>query len=340
VKELKAQEAVEPKEGEEEINPNGQLVSALRQQTKLEAPLEQATQFAERTAPLDSQWRELRTKSGNRTSVTYLAPTEKFTDKEKEIHAAINQYMQQVAPALANRTFPARRLRVEGRPVQAVYQPVKDELPYLLYSLYDPDGKFKLPEDLLGSVRHETMHDFFRRGYVTDKEWKTLQEASAREDWRGKYNIDARYPDASEDLKTEESIAEEFGHWNLKPDATHITADIFQKWRDFFLKMRDVVIEKLGFDPKVEDLFHRIESGEVGRRTKLTPRPTGVLAQREELPRTLSEKIASLMLNKERRQKYLADMAKRDREDAEFQTKIADQRARQQQTSEWKANRS
>lgn len=53
---------------------------------------------------------------------------------------------------------------------------------------------------------------------------------------------------------------------------------------------------------------------------------------------TLSEQIAGL-LGKGRGEKYLEKMAERDKEDAEFQSKLAEARAKKQQTSEWKANR-
>lgn len=57
-----------------------------------------------------------------------------------------------------------------------------------------------------------------------------------------------------------------------------------------------------------------------------------------EAPRDLSSQIARL-LGKGRGDKYLESMAARDAEDAAFQAKLAEARARQQQTSEWKANR-
>jgi hypothetical protein len=297
----------------------------------------------------DSEW--MRVGSGA-SEIALLLPTDKWTEKEAAVTKVLNDYLKTILPKLPDeQAIAARSLSYGGEQVHGLYIPQKDELPFIAYALYGEHGTFRAPEDLLSTVRHESVHLLKRYGFFSDEEWRMLVDASEREDWIKKHNIEKRYAGADYSLMMEESIADEFGDWNLKPESTHIAKDIFQKMRDFFLAMRDKIIQTLGWDPKVEDLFSKIESGEIGLRSATAGEAPELMAQAQrekqpELPgmtrmedrKPFEKTLANVMFTSKGYQKYLENIAKLDQEDQALFKEQAEKLERARQTQEWKEN--
>jgi hypothetical protein len=112
-------------------------------------------------------------------------------------------------------------------------------------------------------ARHESIHALKRMGVFTPDEWQTLERAAKDNDWLGHFGK----PD------TEEAIAEAFGAWGSGAEIagkfgeslTPKIKAIFGKIIDFYKRLRDAALD---IAPKAdwEQIFERIESGEIGRR--------------------------------------------------------------------------
>jgi hypothetical protein len=111
-----------------------------------------------------------------------------------------------------------------------------------------------------GFARHELIHALRRMGFFTDDEWASLVQAA--ETWRRDYDIDARYPDVSEERKVEEAIAHAFGR-NAAGARTGVVA-AFQRIREFLRRFWRILTSN-GFR-NAEAVFRRVESGEIGAR--------------------------------------------------------------------------
>jgi hypothetical protein len=124
--------------------------------------------------------------------------------------------------------------------------------------------------DLIPQVaRHESIHALKALGVFTKDEWDTLENAAKVNGWMGAFNKS----------NLEESIAEAFGAWGAgknilekfsKPDAEKV-GGIFKKIIDFYTKLKDGLFSS-EFD--FEDIFKRIESGEIGSRPATKSRST------------------------------------------------------------------
>jgi hypothetical protein len=102
-----------------------------------------------------------------------------------------------------------------------------------------------LGEDPVGVARHEAMHWLRDQGLITGREWNTLSRAAEEEGWHDRYHVNERWGDLapSDDLKTEESVAEAFREWARTNEESRRlyspVAQIFQKISDFLHGMMD-----------------------------------------------------------------------------------------------------
>lgn len=111
-------------------------------------------------------------------------------------------------------------------------------------------------------ARHESIHALKRMGLFTAAEWSELARAAKLYDW-------AKF--AGDKGSIEEGIADAFAHWGMKaanPDtALRITPQIeriFQKVKDFYERLIEAM--RGSARERWEDIFRRIESGEIGQR--------------------------------------------------------------------------
>jgi len=132
----------------------------------------------------------------------------------------------------------------------------------LIHALFDrANGLITLAmgnRDLLGSLRHETIHALRDTGALTDEMWKSFEFSLP--EWRKKYDIDKHYPGESEEAKNEEAVAEAYRNWASKKSFPNgPAARVFQKISDFFKGIRDYFTER-GYK-SADDIFNDVFSG-------------------------------------------------------------------------------
>ncbi|MGB1266415.1 MAG: hypothetical protein ACPG6L_11920, partial [Nereida ignava] len=106
----------------------------------------------------------------------------------------------------------------------------------------------------------------------TKSEWNILGQAAKQEGWLEKYKIDKRYPDLTPAQKAEEAAAEAYGDWFVNPKAikNQGAKNLFERIKRFLAAINKSIRKSLGKadnEPVTfEDIFGRIESGEVAAR--------------------------------------------------------------------------
>ncbi|UWQ30271.1 LPD38 domain-containing protein [Leisingera sp. M523] len=117
--------------------------------------------------------------------------------------------------------------------------------------------------DGMNTVNHEAIHILRQRGLFSDAEWNALA-AEAESRWMAEFDIEARYPDLSQEAHIEEAIAEAFAAHADGRAAKGRLKTIFAKIRRFFRAMKEALAGQ-GIR-KPEDIFEAVERGEVGSR--------------------------------------------------------------------------
>lgn len=125
---------------------------------------------------------------------------------------------------------------------------------------------YQLGDEAVPTIaRHEAIHGLRTMGLLTADEWSTLARAAEREGWLDKHRIADRYPDLDHAARIEEAVAEQFARWATASEApAGPLAAVWAKVRDFFDRLLNG-LRGAGFQT-AEDVFARIEGGEVGRR--------------------------------------------------------------------------
>lgn len=161
--------------------------------------------------------------------------------------------------------------------------------------------------------RHEAIHALRRLGLFQPGEWNTLKSAAIREGWLEKYRIAERYPDLNREQQLEEGIAEAFSHQmrDMAPEPSRdglvtpptfrekldpIVRATFDRMGQIVSQVADMVKRVFGAQASAKDVFSRVESGEVGKRTEATPqtayrdpqhaRSVGPVEERDDAERT------------------------------------------------------
>ena len=231
----------------------------------------------------------------SRSIQAYIKPYAERTLEDRKLIDAVNQELGRIVPNKV-RIQPAETISADasgimgqraGEAIKAggTYLSYRDAYPIILYAL-DHDN-------VLATARHEAIHHLRGYGFFNHDEWSTLEAEALAGNWFKKYNIDARYPTGSPMLKLEESIAEAFQDWSARQDKLGERAAetaqvpspldaIFQKMEDFFDALREHIGRLLGKDPTWEDIFKKVNIGEVGAREGTSPLD----------PRAFNEKLA------------------------------------------------
>ncbi len=134
----------------------------------------------------------------------------------------------------------------------------------------------------MAAARHEAIHHLRNYGFFKPAEWETLTNEALAGGWLSKYNIDKRYPEGSPSLKLEEAVAEAYQDWAGRQDALKDRAAetaqvpspldaIFQKMKDFFDAIKERLSQLLGKEATWEDIFKKVDTGEVGAREGTEP---------------------------------------------------------------------
>lgn len=203
-----------------------------------------------------------------------LVPTEAWTENKVQLIGAIDKVLAKMLPKhKPENTQFAEALAHKGRGVQGFYQEYTNSEPIIAIAL---GGK-----DPVGVAAHEGVHFLRRNGFFSDTEWKTLSKAAIEGDWLNKPQenlggqsiaLHSGYRKALPDVQLEEAIAHEYPEWLKAQDKSHPANAIFEKMKELFDQIKQAIKEILGFEPTYEDLFKKMESGEIGSREGTKPR--------------------------------------------------------------------
>lgn len=128
-------------------------------------------------------------------------------------------------------------------------------------------------DDPMATTRHEVIHFLKRAHFITKPEWKALEKTADNRDWLGKHDIINRYPEYSREGQLEEAVAEEYPDWQSKVDKKFgkLPARVQRTFRKMDLFRRRIsagLRDVFGKPPTAEDIFTKIQTGEIGSREK------------------------------------------------------------------------
>lgn len=281
----------------------------------------------------------------------YLKPYETRSAQDRALVDAVSEELNRIVPNKlvhsAVDTIGVNAGRLEGQTgAEAVraggaYLRYRDTYPMLLWAL-DAD-------DALGTARHEAIHHLRQYGFFSKNEWNTLEAQALAGGWLDKYNIDRRYPTGSPSLKLEESIAEAYMDWARGAEApTPEVHGLFERLKAFLSAIRDRVGALLGKDPTWEDIFKRVDTGEVGGREGMEPLEKAAFNERlsvEQPPEDPSggsrvfERASALGMTVDQFRRYDELMQERHAKDISEATARATAEQTREQTKQWKEDR-
>lgn len=279
-------------------------------------------------------------------TMAWFRPPEDWTSHEHEIAQAIQSEFNRILPRSSARVVDTIDEGREGTRTQAMYLP----------DARNPAGDMSIftlmSKDHLGDVHHEAIHQL-RRGFFTHDEWDTLKSAALENNWHEKYGIEKHYSDATPDIQIEESIAEAFRNWmnapKEVPDAIH---PIFAKLKEFFDTIKDKIGKILGRGFSWDEIFQKVDSGEVGAREQGHDVAGSKLVRQESLASRGDDGVdrinirlpfgegKAIGIRQDIYQRYMKLI--RDRHDSDLQADFASalKDEKRSQTKEWKENAS
>lgn len=143
------------------------------------------------------------------------------------------------------------------------------------------------------AARHEVIHFLKEAGLFTPQEWSVLERNA--EKWGTETDVAKLYPYLNATERNEEAIAQAFAEWDSgKRKVTPRIKELFERIKQFFGRVGNA-LRGLGFQT-AEDVFRRVESGEVGRRSSAEKQPGGGVkeARRPKEPEKSSEQSPTL----------------------------------------------
>lgn len=269
-----------------------------------------------------------------------VKPTEFFTENEQKIISAVDAEIARLTPKQAEGHV-ATEIKSEGKSVRGMHIQYTDRYPIILWSIN--------AENPISTVRHEAIHHLRQQGFFTKEEWAALSFAAVDEGWIDKHKINTRYKELNNRARIEEAIAEEFGDRERKP-AEGLVGKAFERLKDLLDSIKSKLKELFGKDLTVEDVFNRIERGEVGAREGNEPKVGNAFKEQRgpaqpELPgtRRVDDRKpfatpAAVGITAEKQRLYERLIAKRNAEDLEKELTRAKKEQEKRLTVEWKAN--
>lgn len=198
----------------------------------------------------------------------YGKPIEMTPEKQKVVDA-VNEVLDRVVPKAVGTEGFDRIQTEDGARKGGVYTRYEDSLPWISWSLESPNP--------VATARHEAIHHLRQYGFFTEGEWSTLSRAARDGDWVKQYRIEERYGDQglSHSEKLEESIADAFKRWAEKPEIDSHIGKVFTRIKAVLDAIREKLKSAFGGEANWEELFQKVESGEVGSRE-----PGGLIDER------------------------------------------------------------
>ncbi len=195
-------------------------------------------------------------------------PTELLTEHEHELSQAIGDELARLIPKQAEVSTPsAMRQSATGREVHGAHISYTDRNPFVIVSLDGPHP--------IGTAQHEAIHHLRQQGFFTEGEWSTLERAARDNGWIEKFGIDRKYDKLPTAGKLEEAIAEGFRDWKAGNEVPPAAVTVFERLKQLFENIRARVAEILGREVGWEELFQKVDTGEIGQREGNAPRREG-----------------------------------------------------------------
>lgn len=327
------------------LDRNGIAVNQVRTAAGLE-PLTQGARY-----PYEGAQRGYTYTSAD-GSLIEVVPTEVMKANEKQLAQIAQETINKILGKDQVNLLPADNIFFGGvsKPVHGLNVSAEGLMPVIAYAL----DSGRVPQ----VIRHEAIHQLINWGLITKEELAMLREAAFTKnaegkDWLDKHDIRERYKDQKldEEALFEEALAEEFGEWGDAADRLQgqikeygKIEKVWSKVHDFFNYLYDRMAEYFGHPPTVEELFTRIESGEVGAREQPVQRTGTKTAEKQpELPytrrmddRQLFEQASAIGMTVDQYKRYMKLIEKNRQEDYEKALKRAEVEQKRRVSKEYK----
>lgn len=191
-------------------------------------------------------------------------PTELLSEREHDVSQAIADEVARLGIKADISTPSALRRTVDKREVYGAHVSYTDRKPFLFVALDAPYP--------IGTLRHEAIHEFRQQGFFTEGEWDILARAARDNDWIEKFNIEKKYKGLSSASKLEEAIADGFRDWKEGKPTPQVVVTLFERLQELFSGIKDRLKEIFGREVSWEELFQKVDRGEIGQRGGNAPR--------------------------------------------------------------------
>lgn len=257
----------------------------------------------------------------------YIKP--ELQGHEAEIAKAVQDELAKIVPRqVRTESVASLRRQDADHTIKGAYTQFSDALPRILVSLDHPDA--------IDVARHEAIHHLRAYGFFKPEEWATLERAARDEGWQQRFNIDKRYPKLEQAAKLEEAIADGYRAWAIEGKEINPKVDsVFQKLKDFFDALRTKFKEIFGKDLDWNEIFQKVDTGEVGSREGNEPRDAR--AYKESVEDEAPFDRGSIM-PKEQFDLYMKNLQARHDADLKMARDRATAEQAKRQTKEWKDN--
>jgi len=296
----------------------------------------------------DGQWETF-----SPTTQAYIKPDFAYSEQSRALIQTVNDELSRIAPkkvsggAVESIKVDAKGIAGQraGEDIQAagIYMRYREGYPIILAAL---DG-----QDALGSLRHEAIHHLRQYGFFKPEEWTGLQAAALQRDaegknWLDRYNIDKLYPTGNLELKLEEAIAERYKDWvrdGRIDDMTASEVGVFQRLKQLFDAIKERISQMLGKPATWEDIFKKVDTGEIGSREGTTPIDPRSFDEKLSVPpeggSRSFERAQTLGTTDTAFRAYDKRLQERHADDVAKSTERAERQKSRQLTTEWKSNR-
>lgn len=254
-----------------------------------------------------------------------------------DIIRAVSNELARMTPTAEATPVSGFREGGKGRKIQGAYVQYSNRAPEILYSL--------AADDPIGVARHEGIHHLRREGFFTPEEWNILTRAARDNEWQTKFNIDARYPKLDQPTKLEEAIADGYKAWVKGGETAPKLAPIFEKLKALLDSIVAKIKEILGREPTWEELFGKVQAGEIGGRAGAEPigssfrKEMEALSVEEPIPadeRPLFRTPATIGMTAKQANLYARRLREMHDSDIEWAQGRAEADQRKRLTAEWK----
>jgi len=200
--------------------------------------------------------------SWSENSRAWMMPKHEMAPELHLLAGVVRKELERIIPQNVRIRF-ASRLALGEDAVGGAYLRFKAMLPIVAVAL--EEGR------PMWAALHEALHHLREYGFISDAEWAMLQRTAEREGWIKKYRIKERYGSSSYEQQLHEAIADHFATWRTERMGAPEVQGVFGKIQQFFDWIKEKVNTALGREVKWDDLFEKIESGEVGAREPGAP---------------------------------------------------------------------